>query len=135
VTTGAQNDLKAATDLARQMVGLWGMSEEIGPVFLGLSERHVFLGRELTQEPGVGAALLDRADDAIRRLLDEAEARAVGLLREHRAELERLADALIAEETLDEAAIRAVIGAPTGPAADRAADRAAARARAVVAIG
>src|SRR5690606_34602917 len=59
VTTGAQNDLKEASDLSRRMVGLWGMSDEIGPVYLGTGEQHVFLGRELTQEREMSAKTLD----------------------------------------------------------------------------
>ena len=45
VTTGAESDLKRATTLARRMIGLWGMSDEVGPVYLGTGEEHVFLGR------------------------------------------------------------------------------------------
>ncbi|MCX2727750.1 ATP-dependent zinc metalloprotease FtsH [Thermomicrobium sp. 4228-Ro] len=110
VTTGAQNDLKEATQLARRMVGLWGMSEELGPVYLGLGEQHVFLGREIVQDHSIGTTTLDRADQAVRRLLDEAMERAERILREHRAELDRLAELLIAEETVGPEKIREVLG-------------------------
>ncbi|GBD20880.1 ATP-dependent zinc metalloprotease FtsH [bacterium HR28] len=110
VSTGAQNDLKEATQLARRMVGLWGMSEELGPVYLGLGEQHVFLGREIVQDHSIGTSTLDRADQAVRRLLDEAMARAERVLREHRAELDRLAELLIAEETVGPEKIREVLG-------------------------
>jgi len=110
VTTGAQNDLKEATQLARRMVGLWGMSDELGPVYLGLGEQHVFLGREIVQDHSIGTTTLDRADQAVRRLLDEAMERAERILREHRAELDRLAELLIAEETVGPEKIREVLG-------------------------
>ena len=110
VTTGAQNDLKEATQLARRMVGLWGMSEELGPVYLGLGEQHVFLGREIVQDHSIGTTTLDRADQAVRRLLDEAMERAERILGEHRAELDRLAELLIAEETVGPEKIREVLG-------------------------
>jgi cell division protease FtsH len=110
VTTGAQNDLKEATQLARRMVGLWGMSEELGPIYLGLGEQHVFLGREIVQDHNIGTSTLDRADQAVRRLLNEAMERAERILREHREELDRLADLLIAEETVGPEKIREVLG-------------------------
>ena len=50
MTTGAENDLKGASELARRMVGIWGMSEELGPVYFGLGEEHPFLGRAMTLE-------------------------------------------------------------------------------------
>ncbi|MDW8060681.1 MAG: ATP-dependent zinc metalloprotease FtsH [Thermomicrobium sp.] len=109
VTTGAQNDLKEATQLARRMVGLWGMSEELGPVYLGLGEQHVFLGREIVQDHSIGSSTLDRADEAVRRLLEEAMERAERVLREHRAELDRLAELLIVEETIGPEKIREVL--------------------------
>lgn len=110
VSTGAQNDLKEATQLARRMVGLWGMSEELGPVYLGLGEQHVFLGREIVQDHGIGTTTLDRADQAVRRLLEEARAQAEQVLRTHREELDRLADLLIVEETVGPEKIREVLG-------------------------
>ncbi|MBX6343326.1 MAG: AAA family ATPase, partial [Thermomicrobiaceae bacterium] len=72
VTTGAQNDLKEATELARRMVGLWGMSDEVGPIYLGMGEQHVFLGREIAQERELSDELLERADEAVQRLVHDA---------------------------------------------------------------
>jgi cell division protease FtsH len=116
VTTGAQNDLKEATDLARRMVGLWGMSEEIGPVYLGTGEQHVFLGRELTQERDMSASTLDRADQAVRRIVTAALEQAIQLLTARRAELDALAQKLMEEETIDEDAITELLGSPPVPA-------------------
>jgi len=115
VTTGAQNDLKEATELARRMVGLWGMSDEIGPVFLGTGEQHVFLGRELTQEREMSDETLDRADAAVRRLVTNALNSAMELLATRRQDLDNLADLLIQEETVDEDAITRLLGTPPVP--------------------
>ncbi len=90
VTTGAQNDLKEATELARRMVGLWGMSDEIGPIYLGTGEQHVFLGRELTQDREMSANTLDRADEAVRRLVTEAMDGAIAMLKEFAGRIRRL---------------------------------------------
>ena len=115
VSTGAQNDLKEATQLARRMVGLWGMSDELGLVYLGLGEQHVFLGREIVQDHAIGAQTLDRADAAVQRILNQARDQAVAILTAHRAELDRLAEQLVAEETLGPEQIRAILGAPPEP--------------------
>ena len=116
VTTGAQNDLKEATDLARRMVGLWGMSDEIGPLYLGTGEQHVFLGRELTQDRDMSDETLDRADAAIRRIVTTAMQDAINLLTERRSDLDALAQRLMEEETVDDDEITRLLGAPPVPA-------------------
>jgi cell division protease FtsH len=117
VTTGAQNDLKEATTLARRMVGLWGMSAEVGPYFLGLGEQHVFLGREITREGGdISEEMLARAEVATRGLLDDAGEHATALLIANRDRLDTLAQALIEAETLDEREIAAIIDPTAAPA-------------------
>ena len=122
VSTGAQNDLKEATQLARRMVGLWGMSEEIGPLYLGLGEQHVFLGREIAQDHQIAETTLDRVDAAVQRILNSAKEQAQAILIEHRRELDRLAELLVAEETVGPEKIREVLGelparTPTGAVA------------------
>ncbi len=118
VTTGAQNDLKEATSLARRMVGLWGMSEEIGPLYLGTGEHHVFLGREITQDRDVSPQTLDRADKAVTELVQGAMVAAEQLLADRINELDTLAEMLMQEETLDEERIAEVLGpAPVAVAA------------------
>ncbi len=111
-TTGAQNDLKEATSLARRMVGLWGMSDEVGPFFLGTGEEHVFLGREITQDQNLSEEMLNRSEAAIQRLLREAEEKSGTTLAEHRSELNHLAEVLISEETLDQERINEILGQP-----------------------
>lgn len=120
-TTGAQNDLKEATSLARRMVGLWGMSEEVGPLFLGSGEQHVFLGREMSQDRELSDEILDRADRAVVRLIAEAQETAEQILVEHRDELDRLAALLIEEETISEDTITEILGKPPVPSAAPAA--------------
>ncbi|HET9015221.1 MAG TPA: ATP-dependent zinc metalloprotease FtsH [Thermomicrobiaceae bacterium] len=117
ITTGAQNDLKEATLLARRMVGLWGMSDEVGPVFLGMGEQHVFLGREITQERDISEETLDRADAATQRLLREAMDSAETLLTTQRGKLDELAEVLLADETIGQEKITEVLGVPPVPAA------------------
>ncbi len=90
MTTGAQSDIKEATSLARRMVGLWGMSEEIGPVYLGSGEEHVFLGREIAQHDQIGDRTQDRADDAVRELVLAAQQKAKFILLQHREDLDIL---------------------------------------------
>ncbi len=114
ITTGAQNDLKEATSLARRMVGLWGMSDEVGPFFLGTGEEHVFLGREITQDQNLSEDMMNRAEAAIQRLLHQAEDQARTVLVEHRGELQHLADTLMVEETLDQIRIDQILGVPDG---------------------
>jgi cell division protease FtsH len=110
VTTGAENDLKEATSLARRMVGLWGMSKDLGPVYLGTGEEHVFLGREIMQDKAYSDATANRLDTAIREMVDTALERAVELTVENRAKLDALVAALLEHETLDGKEVTAIFG-------------------------
>jgi cell division protease FtsH len=116
MTTGAQNDLKEATSLARRMVGLWGMSPEVGSIYLGTGEEHVFLGREMGQDRDISQDLLDRADRAIQSLVTEAKSRAKQILTQYRDKLDELANALITDETVDSVRIAELLGVPAVPA-------------------
>jgi cell division protease FtsH len=115
-TTGAENDMQQATDLARQMVTRWGMSERLGPVTLA-SRDDSFLGNSL----GFGGskpyseATAQVIDSEIERILHECYNDGIGLLREHRVELDRLAQALLERETLDEQEIITVTGIQPAP--------------------
>jgi len=101
ITTGAENDLKQATGLAKKMVGLWGMSPELGPIYLGTGEEHVFLGREITQDKSFSDSTAQRVDAAVQELVENALKQAVALNRQHRDRLEALVAALLEKETLD----------------------------------
>jgi cell division protease FtsH len=110
VTTGAENDLKQATAMARRMVGLWGMSDEVGPVYLGTGEEHVFLGREITQERAFSDATATRLDQAVRDIVEAALERARELVSHNRDKLNALVVALLEKETLDATEVTNIFG-------------------------
>jgi cell division protease FtsH len=111
-STGAQSDLKEATDIAEKMVAQWGMSAKVGPMYVDRGEEHPFLGRKLTEGKSYSEELAALMDQEIRALVLAAEARAGEILQANRESLEKVAQALLAEEVLDEARIEAVIGHP-----------------------
>ena len=113
VSSGADEDIRQATQIARAMVSRWGMSEEVGPVDVRDSDEHPFLGREMAQPRRFSEATAEATDKAVRALLVEAEARARDLLARHRPKVERLIHELEASETLDRAAIEACLGRRT----------------------
>jgi cell division protease FtsH len=98
ITTGAESDIQQLTQIARQMVGRWGMSDKVGPVaVLPADGQGPFL-------PGVSETSPETqhlVDEEVRRLIDEAHAEVVQLLSEHRDQLDSLAHALLEAETLD----------------------------------
>jgi len=100
-STGASNDLKQATDIARAMVCRYGMSDKLGPVNLDPEDGAVFLGRELGSAPKHSAAKAEEIDFEISRLLREQYDRAKHLVEEKRDVLERIAAGLLERETLD----------------------------------
>jgi cell division protease FtsH len=109
-STGAQSDLKEATAVAEKMVAQWGMSGKVGPMYVARGEEHPFLGRTLTEGKIYSEELAWLMDQEIRDLVLGAEARAEEILKRNREPLERIAQALIAEEVLDEARIGALVG-------------------------
>jgi cell division protease FtsH len=110
VSSGADDDIRQATALARAMVARWGMSPEIGPVDLRDSEEHPFLGREIAQPRRFSETSAEAVDKAVRTLLHEAEARAAQAIRGHRGELDALISALEKEESLERERIEACLG-------------------------
>jgi cell division protease FtsH len=97
-TTGAESDLKQATQLARRMVGLWGMSEELGPVSYGVGETQPFLGRELAAPKEFAEATAARIDAAVAALIGSAHDQAMAILGRERGALDALAAELVAHE-------------------------------------
>ncbi|MBX3071400.1 MAG: ATP-dependent zinc metalloprotease FtsH [Thermomicrobiales bacterium] len=110
ITTGAESDLKQATALARRMVGLWGMSDEVGPVYLGTGEEHVFLGREIVQDKAFSDATATRLDAAVRDIIEGAQERSITMIGKHRDKLDSLVKALLEKETLDAAEVMVLLG-------------------------
>jgi len=135
VSSGADDDIRRATVLARAMVARWGMSEDIGPIDLRESEEHPFLGREIAQPRRFSDQTAHEVDREVAELLREAEARDAKLIGEHRKGLDKLIAALEKKETLDSAEIEACLG-PGRPrkkpirAEERAEERAKATAKA-----
>ncbi len=123
-TTGAESDLKAATDLARRMVGTWGMSDDLGPVSYGVGETHPFLGRELAAPREFAESTAARMDAAVQELLEHARTRARELLEQHRATLDAVAEELVEHEAVDARRLDEIlIGTGVHPADEVAVDR------------
>jgi cell division protease FtsH len=112
VSSGADDDIRQATELARAMVGRWGMSEAVGPVDLRDSEEHPFLGREIAQPRRFSECSAQAVDAAVRELLLRADARATEVVRTQRSALERLIGKLEREETLYRKQIEETLEAP-----------------------
>ncbi len=109
LSSGADDDIRRATALARSMVARWGMNAELGPIDLRESEDHPFLGQSIAQPRSFSDETATRVDQAVMVLLQEAEAAATEIIKTHRDEIKRLVARLEAEETLDLAAIRACL--------------------------
>jgi cell division protease FtsH len=116
VSSGADDDIRQATALARAMVARWGMSKEVGPVDLRDAEEHPFLGREIAMPRRFSESSAQRVDQAVQELLLAAEAAATEVLRHHRAEIERLIRGLEEEEDIERARIEQLLGARETPA-------------------
>jgi cell division protease FtsH len=116
VSTGAESDIDQLTDLARQMVGRWGMSPAVGPIAV--------IPRDGAQSPFGGPEISPSTqkllDDEVHRIVADAHEQVSALLRENRSRLDGLAAALLAHETLDEADVYAAAGVPrpSAPPAD-----------------
>ena len=100
VTTGAGNDIRQATEMARRMVTEFGFSDKLGPLRYSDNQEEIFLGHAVTQQKHVSDATARLIDEEVRRLIDEGERRAQAILSEHRDDLDRLATALLEFETL-----------------------------------
>lgn len=109
VSSGADDDIKRATALARSMVARWGMDPEIGPVDLRESEDHPFLGQQITQPRSFADETAARVDQAVIKLLHQAEKQAGQLIGDNRARVENLVERLELEETLDAQTIKACL--------------------------
>ncbi len=113
VSSGADDDIRQATKLARSMVSRWGMSEAVGPVDLRESDEHPFLGREIAQPRRYSEQSAESVDRAVREILLNSEKRARETLETHRDALERLAAELEEKETLRAEAVTACLeGSP-----------------------
>jgi cell division protease FtsH len=110
-STGAGADIERATDIVRRMVTEFGMSERLGPVAFGRKQQMIFLGRDIGEQRDYSERVGEMIDEEIRTALDQAHARALVIIREHRAMLDRLATELLARETLDAPALELIFQA------------------------
>ena len=109
VTTGAANDIQRATEIARNMVTKWGLSERLGPLQYSDDQDEVFLGRSVTQHKQVSDETAHVIDKEVRSIIDDNYRRAQGLLRDHMDELHVMADALIKYETIEASQIEDIM--------------------------
>jgi len=100
-TTGASDDLKRATELARKMVCQWGMSEKLGPLTYTEDAGHVFLGRDLQQHTEFSNESMRMIDEEVLEILNSSYERAQSILKTYRKALESLALTLLEKETID----------------------------------
>ena len=116
MTTGATNDFERATQMARDMVTRYGMSDELGPMVYGENEGEVFLGRSITTHKNVSEATMQKVDSEIRRIIDEQYKLARRILEENRDKVEAMAKALLELETIDADQINDIMaGLPPRP--------------------
>ena len=119
VTTGASNDIERATEIARNMVTKWGLSDRLGPMSYSEDEGEIFLGRSVTQHKNVGDDTARIIDEELRNFIDRNYQRAETLLKENIDILHKMADALMKYETIDAAQIDALMeGKEPPPPAD-----------------
>jgi cell division protease FtsH len=116
MTTGASNDFERATEIARNMVTRYGMSDELGPMVYGENEGEVFLGRSVTTQKNVSESTMQKVDQEIRKIIDQQYAVARKLLEDNRDKVEVMAKALLDLETIDADQIADIMaGRPVRP--------------------
>jgi cell division protease FtsH len=113
-TTGPQDDLQKATNLARQMVTQWGMSERLGPRTFGRKEEMVFLGREISEQRNYSEKVAEEIDDEVRGIVDQAYQTATKQITKNRGKLEQIVKVLREEETIEGEALQAILDAEPG---------------------
>ncbi|MCL2706636.1 MAG: ATP-dependent zinc metalloprotease FtsH [Dehalococcoidia bacterium] len=113
MSTGASQDIKEATELARRMVTNYGMSDLLGPRTFGQKDEMVFLGREITEQRDYGDKVADQIDAEVNRIIREAHEKAGKLLTKNRAKLNKLAKSLLEKETLESTELDAILGIKT----------------------
>jgi cell division protease FtsH len=116
ISTGASNDLKQATEMARNMVCLYGMNERIGPVSFGDGDHDVFLGRDFMSRSSYSAHTARLIDEEVTKMLTDLYDEAYKILSDNRATLDRITEALLERETLDRSELDLLLqGKPLPP--------------------
>ena len=120
MTTGASNDFERATQIARDMVTRYGMSDVLGPMVYAENEGEIFLGRSITKTTNMSEETMRKVDSEIRRIIDEQYAAARRILEENRDKVEAMAKALLEWETIDTDQIDDIMaGRPPRPPKER----------------
>jgi len=109
VSNGAADDLKKVTQIARQMVTQWGMSDRIGPVTFSLGEEHLFLGREMAKPKDFSEETARIIDEEIQKIVTEQEENARKILSKNEDKLNRLAEELLKKETLNNQDVESIL--------------------------
>ena len=108
VTTGAYDDIRRATELARRMVTDFGMSDKLGPRTFGDKQEMVFLGREISEQKDYGDKIADTIDEEVSKIIQQAQETAEKILTENKKKLTKLAEELIVKETLEGKELEAI---------------------------
>ncbi len=116
ITTGAQNDLSKATDIAHKMVTEFGMSERIGSLSLKRPDEEIFLGRDFNREPRFSDKTSEIIDEEVKRIIEEAKNNAEDVLRKNQGILKNLAERLIEKEILDAEEVERIFKGDPDPA-------------------
>jgi cell division protease FtsH len=111
-SANAEDDLKRATQIARRMVGYWGMSDVIGPVAFRNGDEHPFLGKEIHEHRQYSEETAHVIDQEVQRFLNQAQDQATELLSQERGKLDQIAAALLERESVDRADLSELIGPP-----------------------
>ncbi|MEX0800314.1 MAG: ATP-dependent zinc metalloprotease FtsH [Dehalococcoidia bacterium] len=117
-TTGPQDDLQRATNLARQMVTQWGMSERLGPRTFGRKEEMIFLGREISEQRNYSEKVAEEIDDEVQAIIEQAYQVASKALKENQKKLDYIVGVLLEEETIEGEALQAILDSPPGKEAE-----------------
>ena len=119
MTTGASNDFERATQIARDMVTRYGMTDELGPMVYAENEGEVFLGRSVTKTTNMSEETMRKVDGVIRRIIDEQYATARKLIEDNQDKMHAMAQALLDWETIDAEQIDDIMsGKPPRPPKD-----------------
>ncbi|MFH1552567.1 MAG: ATP-dependent zinc metalloprotease FtsH [Candidatus Omnitrophota bacterium] len=110
ISTGAQDDIKKATELARDMVTQYGMSERVGHLTVGKRHAQIFLGRDITEERNYSEETAKIVDEEVKKIVDQCYETARSKLLEAKDKLDLLANKLIEKETMDETEVRELLG-------------------------
>jgi cell division protease FtsH len=119
ITSGAENDIQRATQMARRMVTQWGMSDKLGTVAMGHREELVFLGRDLGEQRNYSEEVAAIIDEEIRSIVDHGYQTAKSILTQQRRKMDAVVEQLKVVETLDAKQLDEILAreAPEAPAA------------------